>query len=308
MRTLLTVAGLTLIPTTAFAQIPPDDDPYSNTPPAPAPDVYDTVEKEEAMKRHDDGLAFVREGKWEHALLELRAAWEGYKFWKIALNLGFVELQLRKYRAAVEHLTFAKTSGKIKPGDLPRIEAAIEQATAVMGKVTVRATANLRAKVLLDGEELGWTPFEQVVMVDPGTRRLTVESQGFLVQRMVDVRSGQPSAVEMKLHVPLPSTQAAPPAAPPPPPAPNYKLPIAVTLSALTATGLGAGITLSAVQPEDTPAMVGVFSLTGAGALSAAILWYVIATANPPSPSKSAWTFAPTVGPTHAGLTLHTLF
>ncbi|MEZ4311134.1 MAG: hypothetical protein R3F14_24090 [Polyangiaceae bacterium] len=228
----------------ALAQTGPprSTDPYDDRE-EPPPNFYDEIENANAAKHYKAGAALAKKGEWEKAYPEMVSAWDSFRHWQIAASLAKVEVEVGKYRDALRHLTFARESGKVPEGDRPAIERAFERAKRSMGTIDLRATCDKTAEVLLDGEKLGDAPFEEPTLVDPGTHVIEVRSGVRHVRGSVDVAARKVVKLSLHLEIPLPPVEKK--VKPPPPPTTlDLRMPFAVGLSALSASGFVVGALL----------------------------------------------------------------
>jgi hypothetical protein len=165
------------------------------TPPALAqePDRAD-----EFMRR---GIEAGNRGAWPEGVGLLRQAWELKQSYDIAANLGLGESRVGAWRGAAEHLSFALSTfpANGKPEHKKLITESLAKAKAETAELTV--TVNQPgARVTVDGELAGTSPFRSPIFVDPGTRNLVASLAGFSDARQsVMVTKGSAQAITLVL-------------------------------------------------------------------------------------------------------------
>ncbi|MDC0680716.1 PEGA domain-containing protein [Sorangium atrum] len=255
LAVLFSAATLIAVPEIAAAQ--------TATPQA-APANADAVTRADESYRR--GLRLYSDKKYVEAEAELQSAWELNPTFDVAYNLGNTKYQLKKYREAAEHLSFAlrnwplvKTVAKLKPTAEQRFAESRAQVGAL--RVTVSVAG---AEVLVDGKAVGRAPLEGEVFVEPGEHRVEARLEGYApLSQTVKSAKGETADVGMALVPEKSEAQAAgakteggmgaagvgaggpvmgqPPAGPVEPPPKKNWVPV-IALGAASAVGLGVGI------------------------------------------------------------------
>lgn len=207
--------------------------------PAEKDDPYGEEDEQLALEQYKKGADLALKKKWSDAYPLFLDAWKHFKHWQIALGLGGVELELGKYRAAAEHLGYARGAADIQEPYRSEAVKRLAQAQEKLGAVRVTATAPGSAQVWLDGELLGSTPFSGSTPADPGQHRIEVRLGEKREGRDITVAQG--ATVEVKLDLQVP--EAEPP--PRPPESAFPKVPVVAGLAGLSAAGVGLGVALS---------------------------------------------------------------
>ncbi|WP_437531682.1 PEGA domain-containing protein [Sorangium sp. So ce726] len=253
LAVLFSAATLIAVPEIAAAQ--------PATPQA-APANADAVTRaDESFRR---GLRLYSDKKYVEAEAELQSAWELNPTFDVAYNLGNTKYQLKKYREAAEHLSFAlrnwplvKTVAKLKP----TAEQRLAESRAQVGALRVTASA-AGAEVLVDGKAVGRAPLEGEVFVEPGEHQIEARLEGYApVSQAVKSAKGETADVGLAM-VPVKSEGATaagttegggsagagargpvagPPVVPQPVPEKRNWVPV-IALGAASAVGLGVGI------------------------------------------------------------------
>jgi hypothetical protein len=222
----------------------------AQTKPAPAgPAAPAEADKTIAAERYTKGSELAKQKKWQEAYPALLDAWNHLRHWQIASALGSVELELGKFHAASQHLSFALAAKDLPEVDRTKVTRLLTQAEASVGTLRIEATAQAPAQVWVDDELVGTTPFSGTSGADPGEHRIELRVGERREGRTLLVRAG--AIEEVRLELRLPELDAPPPA-PSPPPVP--------------------------IKPEEPrgPAWTGVIGLAGgaiAGAALGAGLW-----------------------------------
>jgi hypothetical protein len=210
------------------------------------------------------GRKAIEAERWEDALVIYRKLWAERRAFDVALQLGLVEFNLRKYRDAAEHLAFGIRT-------LPPTEAQAAERAKKLLALAEREVAKLEiivnrdnAEVRIDGAPVGHSPLQSEAYVDPGAHRIEAVSDAHApVEKLVQAKAGDRQHVNLAIAE-LPTTPEPPPvgaAAPQPdvaplpphsPPVhePNRRsknmLPIYVAGGA-AAVGIGVGATFLAI-------------------------------------------------------------
>jgi tetratricopeptide (TPR) repeat protein len=212
---------------------------------------------EEHQKAEDlmaQGKALSRAGKLEEACAAYRAAWAIDPSFRLAANLGDLELKLSHFRDAAEHLAYAL---RMFPADgKPDLRTSLSHD---LGEAKKHVAALMllpspdNADVAVDGRGIDWDDAVHEVYVEPGPHDIGATLNGYApAHQRVDAKAGETLNVTIAL-APLPSEPAPlPPRMPESPaePAPRRALdaptgPNIVLLSAgaaTTALGVTIGI------------------------------------------------------------------
>jgi hypothetical protein len=191
-------------------------------------------QRQQADEFFRNGSRLYTQQKWAEAEAAFLAAWALNPTYDVAANLGHTEYQLGKYRDASEHLAFALHSwpivGKRDPREL--VQKRLAEARKQVGAVTIRVSRP-GADVFVDGKQVGRSPIEQEVFVEPGGRTIEAKLAGFEDARQrIEASKGGEFSVTLALGASggqgagpgetatATPRGAAPPGLPPPPPSP----------------------------------------------------------------------------------------
>lgn len=167
-------------------------------------------------------------GKYEEARELLLDAWAIRQTYDVASSLAQVEIQLKHYRDAAEHLEFCLRN--FAPVES---EQTLEQARRAFSEVKARVAAikfsvnRKGAELFVDSLGIGTEPLPSVVFVEPGLRKLAARLNGDTAEQTLNAQPGKEYVVALEL-VGSESKTVEPDSAPigaslPPSPAPFYK-------------------------------------------------------------------------------------
>ena len=113
----------------------------------------------------------------EHAYLQ---AWKLKKSFDVAGNLGNVEADMKKWRAAGEYLAFAirEFPAGGKPAQRDGLIQRLAEAQKQVGRLRLHV-AKPGAEVFVDGASVGLAPLPDDVYVDPGSHLVEVRLDGY---------------------------------------------------------------------------------------------------------------------------------
>lgn len=151
----------------------------------------------EANKLWDDG-------KYPQAEQLYLQAWKIKKTFDVAANLGTLEADMNKPRAAAEFLAYAlreyPAGGKAQFRDA--LVKRLVDAQKRIGTLRVRVNKP-GAEVMLNGQSTGVTPLPGDLFVEPGTHQMEVKLEGYLPQQVtVTVAKGKTAEVTFTLAPP----------------------------------------------------------------------------------------------------------
>jgi hypothetical protein len=163
------------------------------------------------------GSAAFEAGKLEESRQLFLDSWAIRQTYDVASSLAQVEMQLKRYRDAAEHLAFCIRN--FAPVESEQTLDQVKKAFAdVKTRVaSVRLSADRKgAEIVVDGLEVGTEPLPAVVFVEPGVRRLAARLDGDTAEQSLNAQAGKEYVAELKLSTH--ETKAAVPAAVAPPP------------------------------------------------------------------------------------------
>ncbi|MEZ4222331.1 MAG: PEGA domain-containing protein [Polyangiaceae bacterium] len=140
--------------------------------------------------------------KWKEAYEAYLGAYEIRKDFKTAANLGDVALTLGKHREAAEYLSDALS--KLPPEEASKkgaLEARLSQAKKEVGTLKIIVSVE-GAQVSCNERDVGKTPIEKEVFVEPGATNVVVKAEGHKeARRTVALARGEMKEVEITLEV-----------------------------------------------------------------------------------------------------------
>lgn len=254
----LALATMLAIASASAQPNPPPVEPPTDAPGPPPPDAPTAADKAIAAEKYQKGADLAKQGHWKEAYPLFLEAWQHLQHWQIALSLGRVEIEIDRFHAAEEHLSFALESTDLPSTDRPEVTRLIALAREKQGALRVLATAQGQAHVMLDERRIGVTPFSGTISADPGDHRLELRLGNARQARLVHIESGQTAGIDIDLRLPKIAPMAPPPApqtvaaVEPGPAAPAAPLRLAIigTGASLTVTALAIGAGLAVVSAD----------------------------------------------------------
>ncbi len=181
-------------------------------------------ENARARELFRQGAAAMKEGKFQDARKALQQVWIIRQSYDVAAILGQVELELKAYRDAAEHLDFAlrNLAPRESAETLANIKTGLVSAKQHVGEL--RLTVNeARVPITLDGKDVGSSPLASSIFVEPGSHVVRAQlSSDRVASQTIQAVSGNAYTVELTLPVESASTPIAPSSGlgePPHPPA-----------------------------------------------------------------------------------------
>jgi hypothetical protein len=232
-RVALLVACSLLVPTIAQAAEP-----------APAKSKADEAE---ARARYEKGQMLYKDGAFETALVELKHAHELAPSYKILYNIAQVHRQLNDFAGSLQAFEqYLEEGGAgVAPKRKQEVDKEIAELKERVGTVAV-TTSRAGGEILLDDVSQGTAPLPKPLVVNPGTRKITLVVAGNApVTRAVTVASGEEAKVELEIVEASSDTGGGRPDGPVRPPPPERRVPT-IAYVGWGATGLfavGAGVT-----------------------------------------------------------------
>lgn len=206
LRSTLAIAlAVTLVAPSALAQqprplVPPPGAPPPAAPPA-APLTIRAQLSGDARDAWDRAQQLLRAKNFEGGLVEFTRAYDLSKNPRVLFNVGICEKGLSHYARASMRFEQELREGDATLTDDEKRE--LREAIAIVRRyvTTVSVTSSEPgAHLLVDGFEIGVTPFKEPITVDVGHRELTLKKDGFVSQtKGIDVNAGVPAAVDFHL-------------------------------------------------------------------------------------------------------------
>ena len=155
-----------------------------------------------------------QEGRYAEARQLLLDAWTIRQTYDVASSLAQVEMQLKLYRDAAEHLEFCLRN--FAPVES---EQTLEQAKAAFADLktrvaTIKLSTNRKgAELFVDGHRIGTDPLPAVTFVDPGPRKFAARLDGDTAEQALNALAGKEYVVELQLGTQHAEAQPQTPAA-----------------------------------------------------------------------------------------------
>jgi hypothetical protein len=180
------VGVMMLTGTPRLAQPAPATQPTASTP--------DAALTDKARELYIEGQKAGTKKKWGEAYANLLAAWSLKRHWQIAGVLGWVEVELGKYRDAAEHLAhYLREAPKDKVKERQSAEVLLVEARKRVGALQLKVEP-AGAEVVVDGQILGKAPLSTEVFVDPGTKVIEARRDGYApAKRTIEATAGAPT-------------------------------------------------------------------------------------------------------------------
>jgi tetratricopeptide (TPR) repeat protein len=165
-----------------------------------SPTVNSDGDTERVRTLFREGNAHMLAGEYEAARRSLLQAWALRQSSDIAGALGQVELAMKRYRDAAEHLQWCLAH-------FPPVESEKTlEATRLLFDVAMRAVAQLRisvnhegASILVDGKVVGTSPMSAPVFVDPGPHQVEAQYRGINDVRTIATDAGNDYGIDFSL-------------------------------------------------------------------------------------------------------------
>jgi tetratricopeptide (TPR) repeat protein len=199
----------------------------------------------------DEALTAAQAGRWEEALVVYERLWNERRAYDVALLLGQAEYNLKRYRAAAEHLSYGLGSlpASGSPQVAERSRQILDLCKEQVGTLNLQVK-NKGAEILINGEVIAEAPLITPVFVNPGEHRFEVRLAGHVPERftmMLEAKQSKSRSVELKPLVPEErSVEPAPKlteiTAPPAPPESHASWTPVIVGGIVTLAGLSAGV------------------------------------------------------------------
>ena len=156
-------------------------------------------DKKEAGAHYQRAVGFYKEGDFQGALTEFRAAYEVIPSYEVLFNIALCERRLFNYARAMRTLDQYMMEGGSRIA-LERREAVAREVAAI--KVLTAPVAVIvdgpPAAILVDGEKVGETPLQELLVLSVGKHTVRAEREGCSPdERRLEVSSGQAQSVQL---------------------------------------------------------------------------------------------------------------
>ncbi len=148
--------------------------------PAPAPQAAPTP-VDEARQHFELGVAAMQAQRWPEAFAEFEASGRIRRSASVALNLGVVLREMRRFveaRVRLQEFNELATPAQHQQHDA-QVQQMLTEISRRLGRVRVTEIAPAAATITLDGRRAQLNDANETV-IDPGTHALRAEAPGFL--------------------------------------------------------------------------------------------------------------------------------
>jgi len=137
--------------------------------------------KKHAEDAFEKGISFVKQKKYEMALIEFQSAYEIMPEPLVLFNIASCLKELLRFaesaKAYEEFLRIAE-KGNIPPSLLEEAKKSMEEVIQYVGRLIIKCDQE-DADVLIDTENIGKTPLKSTIFLDIGAHNVTIIKQGF---------------------------------------------------------------------------------------------------------------------------------
>lgn len=150
---------------------------------------------EDARAYFNRGVESFREGAYDAALVQFKAAYATAPNYRVLYNVGQTSLKLQDFAAALAAFErYLAEGGTDLPSDRrAAVEQEIERLAGRVSRVTIVSNA-AGGEILVDDVAVGRLPLPDGVRVSAGRRKLTIVPDGGApISRVVDVPGGTPA-------------------------------------------------------------------------------------------------------------------
>lgn len=155
--------------------------------------------RKEAATHFQRGISLYKEANYAAALSEFKAAYTAVPSWEVLYNLGLCQRRLFQYGAAIRSFDryLGEGGAKVPSDRRASVAQELEQIRALTAPIAVLVKGE-KAKVSVDGDEVGETPLAEFVLLGPGKHLVRAEREGCSPdEKTIEVVSGQAQAVEL---------------------------------------------------------------------------------------------------------------
>ncbi len=157
-------------------------------------------EKKEAGAHYGRAVGFYKEGDFQAALSEFRAAYEVLPSYEVLFNIALCERRLFNYARATRTLDQYLMEGgtRIAADRRDAVARELETIRALTAPVAVIVDGP-PATISVDGEKVGTTPLSELLVLGVGKHKVKAERAGCTPdERSIEVRSGQAQSLMLE--------------------------------------------------------------------------------------------------------------
>lgn len=156
-------------------------------------------ERKEASAHYQRAVTLFKDGDLQAALSEFRTAYELAPSYEVLFNIALCERRLFNYARAMRTLDQYLVEGGARiPAE--RREAVAKERDAIRALTAPVAVIvdGKPATISVDGEKMGQTPLQELLVLGIGKHKLRAEREGCTPdERTIEVRSGQALSVQL---------------------------------------------------------------------------------------------------------------
>jgi hypothetical protein len=160
--------------------------------------------KAEAKKYFKMGVEAFAKESYEDALEYFSKSYEQYPKVKVLYNIGMCQRAVYDFKGAVETFKRYLEEGKKKINRKKRkqVEDLVIEMESSLAQMTILTNEN-GASILVDGEEVGASPIQSIMTINPGSHVVEAKKEGFMTAKeQIVLSSGDHEVVSLTL-VPL---------------------------------------------------------------------------------------------------------
>jgi hypothetical protein len=158
---------------------------------------------QEARSRYERGMQLYTEGASEGALVEFERAYQLAPSYRLLYNIALIRLQLNDYAQALKAFQEYLAEGGTEIASVRRseVERHVANLKNKVGRVELISGAR-GADVLVDDVVVGRTPLAELLVLNPGRRRITIARGGLSSTTAVSIAGQDFLKVELSLDSP----------------------------------------------------------------------------------------------------------
>lgn len=155
---------------------------------------------QEARSRYERAMQLYNEGASEGALVEFERAYQLAPSYRLLYNIALIRLQLNDYAQALKAFQeyLAEGGADISSVRRSEVERHVANLKNKVGRVELASGAR-GADVLVDDVVVGKVPLAELLVLNPGRRRITIARGGLSSTTMVTVAGQDYLKIELSL-------------------------------------------------------------------------------------------------------------
>jgi hypothetical protein len=169
-----------------------------------------TDAQEDAKERFEKGVSLFKEGDFEAALVEFKAAYKAKPHYAVLYNVGICLYKLHRYSEASKELRAYLTEGgkKVPKEQKHEVEGILNELETLVGDLSVICNVE-GAELWVDGEYTDQLPTMFPAPLDVGVHEVEVRADGYkTVSQKVEIPGGKETTVEVQLEIDAPAVSA----------------------------------------------------------------------------------------------------